>query len=311
MNNSDLYPALTDNNPFRICCLIVNVVSMLVGLPFMFGIVWFEKFGSDKKRTILNMFVSQLISIVCLLVFIVQIPELLRYTYGPLPPSFCFLHLLLRNYLSDSVEIIFNSISISRFVYIFCLNNPAAFQDDFWFRFSSLAIHLFSQLFWSTLHLINTNQPVIYYICTGEDSEEAIKHPFKGYGITDVISIILNVFIYIKIYFYKQKLRQQSHPQLSSSKTLSLLEIEKENLANFFFVVFSLTFLITTTITVSKLNSVHSKDFNLFPNYLFAYYRSLIFPSFSILFFIIWFYAKKNLRDQVFGQFKIVFSRSN
>jgi len=307
MNESDLYPALTDNNPFRICCLSVNVVSMVVGVPLLFGIVWFERFGSDKKRTILNMLISEVIWTFIVALALVQIPDLVRFTLGPLPRTVCFLLLLLRNYLACTIVLLFTSTSVSRFVFIFCLKNPAAFQDDFWFRFSSLVIHLFSQLFWGTLHFINTNQPVIYYICTGENSEEAIRHPFKGYGIIETSCVIVNAFVYIKIYFYKQKIKQQPHTHFNSQKVASLFEIEKENLGNFIFVVLSITLIISSTFSVAKLNSINAKDINVYPNYLFVFYRNLLFQSFVIVFFIVWFYAKKNLRKKVLSEILSLF----
>ena len=85
-------------------------------------------------------------------------------------------------------------------------------------------------------------------------------------------------------------------------KMMSLLEIEKSSLAHFLFVVFCLAVLFSTTLTVAKLNLISSKDFNIFPNYLLAYYRSLVAPAFCGIFFTAWFYSKNNLWQKVWDQ---------
>ena len=124
---------------------------------------------------------------------------------------------------------------------------------------------------------------------------------YKGYGIIELLSFILNAFIYIKVYFHKRKINPQPQTYRFFMKMVSLSEIEKSNFANFFFVVFFLAFLSTTLVAVGKLNSISSKDFNIFPNYLLAYYRSLVAPAFCSIFFIAWFYSKKILRQKVWG----------
>ena len=202
----------------------------------------------------------------------------------------------------DTITLLFDAVSVSRFVFIFYLKDPASFQDDFWFLYSSLVIYLFCILFWGTLHFIADFQPVVYYICTGQDSTEAIKHPFKGYGMTDLFSFFLNIFIYIKVYLYKRKTNPQPQTHRCFLKMMSLTEIENTTLANFFFVAFCLAFLFSTTVAVTKLNLISSKDFNIFPNYLLAYYRSLVAPAFCSIFFTAWFYSKKNLRQKVWDQ---------
>jgi len=303
MNSSDFYPALTDNNPIRITCLVTCLVTILLGFPFHLGVLWFERFGSDKKRTILNMLVSEVIWLMVGFVAVIQFPEIFRFTYGPLPESLCFLQLFARNSLVFTITLLLNAISIWRFVFIFCLKNPAAFRDNFWFLYSSLVIHLFSILYWGTCHFVAAYQPVVFYICTGQNSEEAIKHPFKGYGTIEVFSFVVNTFIYIKIYFHKQKISPEPHTYGFSMKVLSMSEMDKANLVNYFFVFSCLSFLSTTFMTVAKVNSIPAKDFNMYPNYLWSYYRSLVVPTLSSIFVIIWFYSKKNLRQKVWDQF--------
>ena len=49
-----LFIQLFENSPSKIVSVIVTVI-LVVFLTFgNFGIIWYEKFGSDKKRTLIN-----------------------------------------------------------------------------------------------------------------------------------------------------------------------------------------------------------------------------------------------------------------
>ena len=57
-SGSHFFQDLDQNNPFKTMSLIFCSSSLLFLLPALLGIVWFEKFGSDNKRTMINMLVS-------------------------------------------------------------------------------------------------------------------------------------------------------------------------------------------------------------------------------------------------------------
>jgi hypothetical protein len=51
----------------------------------MYGIVWYEHYGNDLKRILLNMLVSSMSWVGIVWYVLLQPIEMLRYTYGPLP----------------------------------------------------------------------------------------------------------------------------------------------------------------------------------------------------------------------------------
>ena len=59
-SNEDFFKGLFENRPAKISALIFNVFGACVLLPLMFGIIWYENFGSDNKRTLLNKLVASL-----------------------------------------------------------------------------------------------------------------------------------------------------------------------------------------------------------------------------------------------------------
>ena len=124
---------------------------------------------------------------------------------------------------------------------MFWLRNPAAFHDDFWCLFIDIWVQGFgfiSQLSW---HLIIPRQPLGYYICSGIDPTELLKTPLKIYGLVEISSILLNVFICIRIKIYKSKEKSLNVGLMSCQKSLFLADVELMSLANFGIILTNLT----------------------------------------------------------------------
>ena len=56
--SEDFFSGLFENRPSKVIFVIVSIVGGFVLLPLVYSIIWFEQFGSDKKRTLINKFVS-------------------------------------------------------------------------------------------------------------------------------------------------------------------------------------------------------------------------------------------------------------
>lgn len=114
-----------------------------------------------------------------------------------------------------------------RHAYIFWLENPAAFHDDFWCLFINMwanGFGLISQLAW---HFAIPRQPIGYYICSGIDPTEHLKTPLSVYGLLEVSSLLLNVFIWIRIKIFKSK-----EKTMSVRKTMFLADADGMSMAN-------------------------------------------------------------------------------
>ena len=92
----------------------------------------FEHFGSDLKRTILNKFVTSACFSGIQFVVFGQSLNILRYFIGPLPNLVCFVKTVLVQSVLIQILIFADGIVVARYLYIFVLKNPFAFQDDFW-----------------------------------------------------------------------------------------------------------------------------------------------------------------------------------
>ena len=62
-----------------------------------------------------------------------------------------------------------------RYMYIFHLKNPAAFNDDFWYLFIKIWVNGFSVLVQFAWQFRAPRQPLGFYICSGTD----LREPFK------------------------------------------------------------------------------------------------------------------------------------
>ena len=54
MNQSDFFSGLFEDRPIKTIGVTLALASGTFYLAMFCGIIWFERFGSDKKRTILN-----------------------------------------------------------------------------------------------------------------------------------------------------------------------------------------------------------------------------------------------------------------
>ena len=282
----DFYHALTDNNVSRIVCLVLSIASIVIGIPHLYSLIWFEKFGSDKKRTILNMFVSQLGFALIGFLAVIQISETVRYIYGPLPYTVCYFQHAARNSFIWVFLLVLDANTATRYAFIFWLKNPAAFNDEFWCQLITFWIYGFAFITCFSWHFAQPFQTNLFYICCGLNSISVFDRQPKIFGALEILSFLLNITIYLRIKMYKRK--PDISPQTRSIlvKKLTLTEIEKESLYNFLNTSLRVSFLIVSTFFGIKTNSIHPKDFNVYPNYLYAYSRSHLIISSAVLYSI-------------------------
>ena len=68
----DFYPSLTENNPARLVAWSFSLISTLVAPPLLCFVVWFERYGNDAKRTLINILVSAICCTIALFSVISQ-----------------------------------------------------------------------------------------------------------------------------------------------------------------------------------------------------------------------------------------------
>ena len=56
----DAFQLVRDHGPLKYASIAFTIVAAAIFLPGMYGIIWYERYGTDLKRILLNMIVSSL-----------------------------------------------------------------------------------------------------------------------------------------------------------------------------------------------------------------------------------------------------------
>lgn len=100
---TDFFAEAFHNGPLKTISIAITLISLVYLVLSGFGIIWYEKYGSDKKRIIIN----RLLTSICwtgIEFYLVVIPvDVARYILGPLPELVCSFHLVLKNVITFQV----------------------------------------------------------------------------------------------------------------------------------------------------------------------------------------------------------------
>ena len=168
----DLYSGLTESNLPLILSLIFACLTLIIIPIFLFSIIWFEKFGPDNRRTLLNKL--HVCGCWCSLEYIMlaQPIDIIRYLYGPLPKHLCLLARIIKSAIFFQTFLYFDLIVVTRYAYIFWLKNPVGFDDNFLFLFLNLWVMMISYLSKFSQHMTMSRQTMSYYFCCGTDLKD-------------------------------------------------------------------------------------------------------------------------------------------
>jgi hypothetical protein len=129
---TDFFEIVYQNRPSKFVILSLAVILFPIKMSLLYSITWYERFGCDLKRTLINKFVSSTCwSGIGLITFALSL-NLIRFTFGPLPKPVCWIKSLIVSASLANILVFIDAIILARFVFIFVLKNPAALHDDFW-----------------------------------------------------------------------------------------------------------------------------------------------------------------------------------
>jgi hypothetical protein len=174
---NDFFSTLTEDKQTKGICLSFAVISLLTFPILAYSIIWYEKYGTDNKRTMINKFFSMICWSAIENWILVQSSEILCYIIGPLPSNFCFFIRIFRSANFYQFLLYADLAMISRYVYIYCLKNPAGFNDDFWAYFFNMWVKICTLISMMVYHSLLTYQPSNYYICAGKNPIIAFNNP--------------------------------------------------------------------------------------------------------------------------------------
>ena len=295
---------VSEKNTELVFSLILTTLVAIFGPPLLFAIIWFERFGGDKKRTLLNMFVNMNCWTCIASVILGQVPQIVIYTFGPLPHIFCNIFTVIRHSILCSILMYIDAIIVFRYVYIFKLKNPTAFRDDFWCLLVSVWIHLAGLILMATLNILENFQSLPNLICTGQITGLPQKVSGRGFVFVTFSSAILHFSINLTIYFHKRRFKTPSETHSISSTVIKWKNLEKDSLATVATDLLGICIFITVIACQQQLSAVQPENLQVYPNYLFLYYQDLLAPALGIICVILSFFRKKALRRNLKEQLK-------
>ena len=166
----------------KIFGIALSFLLILIHLPLFYGIIWYERHGSDLKRIFINKVVSSACWSILAWISVIQIPILVQHVTGHLPTLICFLHLILKNAILIQIVLFYDAIVIVRYISIFVLKNPLSFENDFWFCFVNISVVTFSLLSQTVFVLLPGNQPLDFHLCSKTFETNPNSKTFKNYS---------------------------------------------------------------------------------------------------------------------------------
>ena len=193
---------LFHNRPSKFISVSISIVLLIANILIWYGAIWFEHFGSDQKRTLVN----KLFTSFCwnsIGGFLISSTDIVRYTIGPFPWQVCYIQMLIKNILKTQYLLFYDSIALTRYFFIFWLRNPMAVDDDFWSLFINCWIIIASTIINFVFGFLPGSQPLPYYTCGDLDPTSDLQLPRKKEGYIFIMSVVLLAFINTRIFLTK------------------------------------------------------------------------------------------------------------
>ena len=284
------------NNWYKYFALIFSSVFVCFAAYISFAAVWYEVSESSWNKTIISE-LSKLIHLFGVFGLLgTYVIDLSRYLYGPLNQHVCFLQVVFKNSIKTEVLLFLDANIIARYLLIFHCNNPLAIDYGFWSTFLGTCILTLSSVFNFSIFFVADQQPINYYICTDIDPRSFMRVPQKRVGYVEIISLIIHIFLKIRICIFK-------------SKTNALILQNSNKFNDYTFNDFAINLILILVMVFyemvnQKISSFNLISINQFPNYLFVYYFHLFGPC-SISLTVGMFYYGRNKFLRTFAWKKV------
>jgi hypothetical protein len=122
--SADFFEAAFQDGSAKTICITVTLFSILFLIPAGYGIIWYERYGSDKKRILTNRLLTSLCWTGIELYAVVMPIDVFRYLYGPLPSKLCYFHVIIKNVLNVQTALFVDGVTLVQIkIIIFSLPN--------------------------------------------------------------------------------------------------------------------------------------------------------------------------------------------
>lgn len=265
------FSGLYQNRPSKFILIAVSILFSFANVVMSWGIIWYERFGSDNRRTLMNKLVSSVSIRMMEWMLVCQIGDAARYSLGPLPVFYCGFLAVVKSSVRLQVVLLTDAMFLTKYIFVFHLKNPSAVTEDFWATFINLLVSAFGNIFSTTLFFLDARKPLHFYACADIDMIPFINLPRRSYGQPEFFSFVLIIFIQARLYFHTAKVDKHHNSIYVHSKTKSL--------GNFKTTITSLVTMFLVSLSAIKINSMTQLTVNEYPNYLHMQLYQLLMPN--------------------------------
>ena len=199
---------LQENHFQKLISLSLSSFLTIFCIPLFYSFIWYEHFGSDQRRTLINRLFAFLWKIFIFYHIVIRVCEMAYSNVGHFPQWFCLIYSLLKGACASAVLLTIDAVTMTRHIFIFRLKNPGRVEDEFWSTFLSmwiLGVSLIMHFVWFSLPGV---QPIYFYICKGDFTAAEQELPSKSrlfLVVLVIISVVINAVVLCKIKIYKWK----------------------------------------------------------------------------------------------------------
>ena len=274
-----------ENGPLKTIMILCSAILSVTNLALTFGIIWYERFHSDSRRTLMNRLVSSVCFQMIKWILLCQTSNIVRYIFGPLPLFVCSFQAILQFAIHFEVLFLFDWMQITKYIFIIKLKNPSAITEEFWSLFINLWTYLVCNLFSASVFLIENQQLISYYTCSDTYMSHDPNFPRTDYSYIDTISLLVFIAIQIRLYVFNSK-------NVATQQEVTNANSGRASLGNIYSNILSIACLCGLAVLSRIVNSLNSSTVNQFPNYIYLQFTQLIAPNIVVLLLSIVYYIQ-------------------
>ena len=99
VNSSDIFfSGLLENRASKWIAISFSSLVVICFSPLFYAIIWYEKFGNNNKRTLVDLLLYLLLQMSLFYLVIIKTLDIFTYAIGNLPHLFCYGHVLLKEF---------------------------------------------------------------------------------------------------------------------------------------------------------------------------------------------------------------------
>ena len=103
-DGASFYSNIYASSVSKTIAISTSVVVILILTPLFYSIIWYEKYGSNQHRTLINQLAASNCWLAIIFNVVVQTSEIVLSIFGPFNSGFCNWQLFLKNMFSVQQE---------------------------------------------------------------------------------------------------------------------------------------------------------------------------------------------------------------